>query len=403
MHYDFDTEISRAETKAAKWTVNVDETGFHLTDQYFGDNRVLPMWVADMDFRTAQPIIDALTERAQHGLYGYTWADDAYYASVVNWLQRRHGWQIDPSWIVTAPGVVPALIILVRALLNAGEKAIIQPPVYGPFKSAIEGAGGVVAANPLIYENGRYTMDFADLEAKASDPQTKIAILCHPHNPVGRVWDRDELTRFAEICIANDVLMISDEIHGDLTLPDHKFIPLASLKPEYVPQVITLTSATKTFNLGGLHLSSTIIADADKRQRFEQGLMNMGLLGVGAMSVTAAEAAYTEGDEWLDQLRAYIDGNVRYLVDYFAANLPQIRVVPPEGTYLAWLDCRALELDQAALHHLMLDDARVRLEDGTHFGSEGEGFLRINLACPRSILVEALDRIKDAVFQLNNK
>ena len=292
---------------------------------------------------------------------------------------------------------MPALNILVRTFLNAGEKAIIQPPVYAPFTSAVEKNGGIVAPNPLIYENGCYRMDFADLEAKARDPQVKLAILCHPHNPVGRVWTPDELTRFAEICIANDVLIISDEIHGDLILPGHQFAPLASLSNDFAPHVITCTSASKTFNMAGLHLSNIMIPDEDKRKRFSEALLNLGLIGVGAMSIVAVKAAYNHSEEWLDQLLAYLDGNLRYLREYLATNLPQIRMVEPEGTYLVWLDCRALELDKDELHHLMFDEARVYLDDGFIFGTQGESFQRINIACPRSILAEALDRIRNAI------
>lgn len=400
MKYDFDHEISRRNTQSAKWTLMQDENNpmkFNSTEAFFGENRILPMWVADMDFRCAQPIIDALVARAQHGIFGYAFPGRSYLEAVVSWLQRRHQWRIDPKWIVTTPGVVPGLNFLVRTFVNPGDKVIIQPPVYYPFTSAIVNNGGEIAPNPLVYTNGHYEMDFPDLEAKARDERVKLAILCHPHNPVGRVWTPEELVRFAEICISNDVLIVSDEIHGDLIYRGVNFKPLASLREDFAPHIITCTAPSKTFNLAGLHLSSIIIADDDQRNRFSQSLANAGLVGVGAFSVVAAEAAYNHGEDWLEQVLEYLEGNLNYLCEYVEKHIPQISVVRPEGTYLVWLDCRALELDKAELRHLMLHEARVYLDEGYLFGSEGEGFERINIACPRSILTEALERIRQAI------
>jgi cysteine-S-conjugate beta-lyase len=399
MNYDFDTEIPRENTDSVKWGIMLDENdpvGFRATDRYFGENRVLPMWVADMDFRCAQPIIDALTARAQHGLFGYSFPTDSYREAVVGWMAKRHGWTIDPSWIVTTPGVVAGLTTLIRAFVERGEKVLVQNPVYSPFKSAAENNGAVVVNNPLIYRDGRYFMDFDDLEAKARDPQVKMAILCNPHNPIGRVWSPEELTRFAEICIANEVLIVSDEIHGDLIMSGVTFKPLASLSEDFAQRVISCTAPSKTFNLAGLQVSNIIIADEVLRKRFTEAVRATGLFVPGAFAVVAVEAAYRHGDEWLDQVLAYIEGNARYLEQYFAENIPQIKVLPLEGTYLVWLDCRALELDKEAMQQLMLGEARVYLEGGHEFGEEGDGFQRINIACPRSILVEALERIRAA-------
>jgi cysteine-S-conjugate beta-lyase len=274
---------------------------------------------------------------------------------------------------------------------------LIQPPVYYPFFSAIENNGAVLVANPLVYAEGRYRMDFADLEAKAGDPQVKMAILCSPHNPVGRVWSREELIRFGEICIANDVLVVSDEIHGDLTLNGHPFVPFAGIRSDFEQHCIVCTAPSKTFNLAGLGVSNIVIPNAAIRQRFEKTLRDHGLDVINAFGVVAAEAAYECGEEWLDQALDYIAGNLAFLEEYIAREIPEITVIPPEGTYLVWLDCRRLGLDKWGLKRLMLEEARVYLDEGFIFGPEGEGFERINIACPRSLLVEALERIHHAI------
>jgi cystathionine beta-lyase len=353
--------------------------------------------VADMDFACPQPVVEALVARAQHGIYGYTTPSDAYYDAVASWMQRRQGWEVPREWMCITPGVVPALNMLVRTFVAPGEKTLIQPPVYHPFFHAIENNQAELAANPLIYENGRYRMDYADLESKAKDPAVKMAILCSPHNPVGRVWTRDELLRFGETCLANDVLVVSDEIHADLIFKGHTFTPFAGMGDEFAQHTVVCTAASKTFNLAGLHTSNIIIPNAGLRARFKKTLKSNGLGGIGPFGLVALEAAYNYGDEWLDQALDYMEGNLDYLEDYVAQHIPRISLVRPEGTYLAWLDCRALGLDKWALKRLMLEEARVFLDDGFIFGPEGEGFQRINVACPRSILIEALERIKEAV------
>jgi cystathionine beta-lyase len=400
VNYDFDTELSRASTNASKWELiqeGQDLGHFEHTDKFYGENRVLPMWVADMDFACPQPVVEALVARAQHGIYGYTTPSDAYYDAVASWMQRRQGWEVPREWMCITPGVVPALNMLVRTFVAPGEKTLIQPPVYHPFFHAIENNQAELAANPLIYENGRYRMDYADLESKAKDPAVKMAILCSPHNPVGRVWTRDELLRFGETCLANDVLVVSDEIHADLIFKGHSFTPFAGISEEFAQHTVVCTAASKTFNLAGLHTSNIIIPNAGLRARFKKTLKSNGLGGIGPFGLVALEAAYNYGDEWLDQALDYMEGNLDYLEDYVAQHIPRISLVRPEGTYLAWLDCRALGLDKWALKRLMLEEARVFLDDGFIFGPEGEGFQRINVACPRSILIEALERIKEAV------
>jgi cystathionine beta-lyase len=401
MTHAFDEEPDRRGTDSLKWEFVQNETDperWERTDRFLGEDRVLPMWVADMDFRCPEPVIRAVIARAEQGVYGYTMPGDDLYAAVANWMRRRHGWEIDPEWICLTSGVVTALNMIVRAFASAGDEVLIQPPVYYPFFSAIQNNGAGVAASPLILESGRYRMDFADLEAKARDPRVKIAILCSPHNPVGRVWSREELRRFGEICLRHNVLIVSDEIHGDLIFRGSAFTPFASISPDFAAHSITCTAPSKTFNLAGLKTSAIIIPDANVRKTFHEVLRNSGLSLAGStFGVVALKAAYEQGEPWLEQTLNYLQGNLDYLESYVGERIPQIEVVSPEGTYLVWLDCRKLGLDKSGLKHLMREQARVYLDEGDLFGPEGEGFERINIACPRSTLVEALDRIRKAV------
>lgn len=403
MKQSFDTEIAREGTNSIKWEFiqgEKDLLHFDHTDRFFGDDRILPMWVADMDFRCPEPVVEALIERAQHGIYGYTAPTTAFYESVVNWMKRRHGWKIKPEWICVTPGVVPALNMLVRTFVPSGDRVLIQPPVYYPFFMAIENNQAELVTNPLIYQDGRYCMDFEDLEHKARDSRVKMAILCSPHNPVGRVWTRSELMEFGRICAENDVLVVSDEIHGDLVYNGYSFTPFADLSPEFAQRSMICTAPSKTFNIAGLQTSCIIIPNEDARSRFKKTLLSNGLFGISCFGVVALQAAYDEGEEWLERVIAYVEGNLEYLESYIAEHIPQISVVRPEGTYLVWLDCRGLGLDSKDLGKLMMENARVYLDHGIIFGPEGEGFERINIACPRSILAEALHRIRDAITGL---
>jgi cystathionine beta-lyase len=358
------------------------------------------MWVADMDFRCPEPVVNALVARAQHGIYGYTWPTDAFYQSVVGWMARRHQWEIAPHWICITPGVVPALNMLVRTFITPGDRVLVQPPVYYPFFSAVQNNGGEVVTNPLIYEGGRYRMDYVDLAEKAKDPGLKMAILCSPHNPVGRVWTKDELLHFGDVCIKNDVLVVSDEIHGDLVYKGHRLTPFAKISHDFAQHSIVCTAPSKTFNLAGLLTSSIVIPNDDLRARFEQTLQSNGLVLASSFGVVALEAAYDHGEEWLEQVLIYLQANLEYLETYVTEHIPQIRVVEPEATYLVWLDCRRLGLDKLALQRLMREEAGVYLDEGYIFGPEGEGFERINIACPRSVLAEGLDRIRRAIKRL---
>ena len=404
MEHSFDTEIAREGTNSLKWEFVQDEQSplqFNRTGRFFGKDRILPLWVADMDFRCPEPVIEALSARAEHGIYGYSAPTEAFYASVVGWMKRRHQWALDPDWICITPGVVPALNMLVRTYVPPGDKVLIQPPVYYPFYMAIENNQAEIVTNPLIYESGTYRMDLGDLERKARDPKVKMVILCSPHNPVGRVWTKDELLEFGQICAENNVLVVSDEIHGDLVYDDYTFVPFANLDHEFPQRSIICTAPSKTFNMAGLQTSCIIIPDENLRSRFEETLLSNGLIVHSCFGLTALQVAYNEGEEWLEQVCAYIESNLEYLEAYIEEHMPRIRVVRPEGTYLVWLDCQGLGLESSILRQLMMEKAKVYLDDGSIFGPEGEGFQRINLACPRPLLAEALDRINHAVSEIH--
>lgn len=401
MRYDFDREINRQGTQSAKWGVIQDPDNpsrWHTTDDYYGENRVLPLWVADMDFPAPQPVIDALVRRARHGIYGYTVRPAGYDQAVVDWMRRRHGWAIEPEWIVSTPGVVPAVNWLIRTFVRPGETVLVQRPVYYPFFNAIENNGARIVSSSLILNDRRYTMDLADFESKAADPQTTLFILCSPHNPVGRVWSREELTRVGDICLKHQVLVVADEIHADLLFKGSTFTPFAALSEAFAANAVVCTAPSKTFNLAGLHTSNIIISSPELRLRFQQTLNACGMgKWANPFGVVACETAYREGEAWLEQAMAYIEGNLDYLERTIETHLPRLRVIRPEGTYLVWLDCRELGLDQWALKRLMLEKARIFPDEGFIFGPEGAGFERINIACPRSILADALDRIRRVI------
>lgn len=402
MKINFDREIDRRGTQSVKWEYvpNEDHSSIDPTDQFFGEERMLPMWVADMDFPAPPAVIEALEARARHGIFGYTTPSDSYFQAVGDWMRRRHGWEIDRRWIVTTPGVIPGLKAMVRTFSAKGEKVLIQPPVYHPFYHVIAGNERGLATNPLIYKNASYRMDYADLEEKLSDPSVKMVILCNPHNPIGRVWNKEELTRLGELCLAHDVLVVSDEIHCDLLFKGVKFTPFATLGEAFAQNAIICTAGSKTFNLAGLHHSNIIIPNPDLREAFKKTLERSSTFGNNLFGLAALEAAYSQGEEWLDQLLDYLDENRQYLEEFVAEFIPQIKVVKPEGTYLIWLDCRGLGLDKEGLEKFMREEARLYLDEGYIFGPEGEGFERLNIACPRSILVDALARLRGAVERL---
>jgi cystathionine beta-lyase len=400
MTFNFDEEVNRAGTQCVKWEFIIEGTQLTYddgSDLKYGAKRRLPLWVADMDFRCPPAVIDAITQRAQQGIFGYCYPTDSYFEASINWIARRHGWTVERDWITLTPGVVPALNLLIQTFTAPGEKVLIQRPVYHPFTMAIENNGREVVSNSLLYEDGRYRMDFDDLARKAADPAVKLAILCSPHNPIARVWTEEELTRFAEICLDNHVLIVSDEVHGDLIHGGHRFTSLGKLGERFLYNSAICMAASKTFNLAGLHTSNIIIPRADLRQQFAQTILRNGIFSANTFGIVAAEAAYNHGEEWLKAVMAYVGANYRFMKAYLAEHLPQVKVVPAEGTYLVWVDFRALEMEPAARKAMMMEQARVMLDEGELFGPEGAGFERFNIACPRATLKEALERIKHAV------
>ncbi|MCP5156419.1 MAG: pyridoxal phosphate-dependent aminotransferase [Ectothiorhodospiraceae bacterium] len=404
MPLDLDREIDRHGTNSVKWEFLVRQgqaTHWDRTRRELGEDRVLPMWVADMDFAAPQAVLDALHARIDHGILGYAAATPDYFESVAGWMQRRHGWSVAPEWIVPAPGIVPALHLIVRRFTAPGDKVLIQRPVYHPFTNAVVNNAREVVANPLIETDGGYRMDLDDLEAKAADPAVKLAILCSPHNPVGRVWTREELRRFGEICARHGVLVVSDEIHHDLVLPGHRFVPWGTLGDDLASRAIVCTAPSKTFNLAGLKTSNLVIPDPELRQEMQAEIRGVGLFGMSPLGIVATKAAYDHGAPWLEQVLAYVAGNVEHVERFVHERIPGLRVVRPEGTYLVWIDCRGLGLASADLDALFMERARIYVDEGHIFGPEGDGFMRLNVACPRSIVDDALERLRRAVAGIN--
>ncbi|MDW7615598.1 MalY/PatB family protein [Peribacillus simplex] len=390
MKYNFDLEIRRLNTDCEKWD---------KLESQFGVKDVIPMWVADMDFQSPQPIIEALKQRVEHGVYGYTLRPDSYMESIVSWLKRRHRWSIEKEWITHSPGVIPALSLAIQSFTQTGDKIIIQPPVYHHFARVIQANGREIVNNPLKLENGHYSIDFADLEAKM-DSTVKMLILCSPHNPIGRVWSKEELTRLGQICMKHNILVVADEIHCDFVYKTHTHIPFASISEEFANHSLTCIAPSKTFNLMGVQTSSIIIPNQQLRDRYDRELNTLSIGSPNIFGVVALEAAYRHGEEWLDQLLEYLQGNLEFTLNYFSKNIPQIKVIQPEGTYLVWLDCRELGFSVKELDEFMLRKARVAMNEGLIFGMEGEGFMRLNIACPRSMLKNALDGIEKAISSL---
>ena len=383
MKYNFDEIIPRRGTNSYKWDTPEEEN-------------VLPMWVADMDFRTAPAIIETLRRRVEHGIFGYTKVPQNYYDAIVSWFINRHQWEIDSQWIIYTSGVVPAISAIIKAMTIPGDKIIVQTPVYNCFYSSIRNNGCKMIANNLIYQEGRYTIDFDDLEHKAADPETKLLLLCNPHNPVGRVWTREELTALADICLRHHVYVISDEIHGDFVWQGHEQTPYASISEEACLHSMMCTAPSKTFNLAGMATSNLFIPDPEMRRKFRSELLDVGQENMNRLGLFACRAAYEGGGEWLDQLIGYLAGNLALVRDFCKNRVPQIQLVEPEGTYLAWLDCRELGMTDDELMAFFSDEAKVWLDPGTHSGEQGSGFMRFNLGSSRSVIAQALDQIEAA-------
>ena len=384
MKYDFDEIVPRRGTNAIKWDMDTDP-------------EVLPMWVADMDFRTAPAVAAALKRRVQHDIFGYATAPKAYYDAITGWFRRRHGWQIRPEWVLHTTGVIPALSAVIKALTQPGDKVLIQTPVYNHFFTSIHNSGCQAAESPLVYRDNTYTIDFDALERTAADPAVKLMILCNPHNPAGRVWTPEELRRIGEICLRNDVFVVADEIHCELIMPGFRHTPFASLSNEFARRSVTCTSPSKAFNLAGLQVANIFAADTAIRERIGQALALNETGEISPFAIEALTAAYDEGAEWLDALNAYLHENYLFLRDFLARELPQYPVLPLEGTYLAWIDCRAAGMTSEALAERLLADGRLFVNPGSIYGAAGEGFIRLNIACPRTLLADGLERLKKAL------
>lgn len=383
MAYDFDTEVNRRDTGSLKWDIKENE---------------LPMWVADMDFMTAPEIINAVSEKAGHGVYGYSVLTESWYAAYMNWWRRRHHLQMEKDWLMFCSGVIPAISSIVRKLTAAGEKILIQTPVYNHFFNAIENNGRQVLENPLQYKQGQYEIDFEDLEQKLSDPRTSMMILCNPHNPVGRLWDRETLALIGSLCHRHHVIVVSDEIHCDLTEPGTEYVPFAAASDLCRENSITCLAPTKAFNLAGLMTAAVMVPDAQLRRRVRQGLNTDEVAEPNFFAAAAAEAAFLKGEAWLDELRSCIFAGRKFAAEFLGENLPQVTVVPAKATYLLWLDCRKITDDSKKLAGWIRQNTGLYVMAGRYYGRSGEGFLRVNIACPRRVLKDGMERLVKGVL-----
>ena len=389
MTYNFDQINDRKLTHSYKWD---------QSEKLFGNKDILPLWVADMDFESPPAVQEALQARVAQGIYGYTVKSEAYTRAIINWFQRRHHWEINAQWITDSPGIVTSLSMAVDLYSEPGSSVILQSPVYYPFYDVIRMNNRQVATNPLVIRNGRYEMDYEQLE-ELMVKGSKLLLLCSPHNPGGRVWEREELLRLGALCVQYGVTVVSDEIHCDLILPGHQHIPFASLSVEVATLTITCLAPTKTFNLPGLQSSFIVANNSEIKRKFDYRLKTLSLHMAHYLAQDAVQAAYEEGDVWLDELLVYLEGNVQETIAYLEKHLPEVKVMKPDGTYLLWMDCRGLGLGVNDLKELMFHKAGVAFSEGSVFGTEGQGWLRINLACPRSILLKALERFCHAAKQ----
>lgn len=381
MKYDFNEIIPRRHTNSYKWDSATDED-------------VLPLWVADMDFRTAPPVVEALQKRVEHGIFGYTKVPSAYYEAITNWFARRHGWQIDKDWIIYTSGVVPALSAIIKALTKPGDRVLVQTPVYNCFFSSIRNNNCEVVDNPLIYTNRTYHIDFTNLERLTADPNVKLMLLCNPHNPAGRVWTREELTRLGEICLRNNVIVVADEIHCELVYPGHTYTPFASISKTFLMNSVTCTSPSKAFNLAGLQIANIISADEEVRIRIDKAININEVCDVNPFGVEALMAAYNNGEEWLEELKHYLAENYSYLKEYFNEHLPQFPVTTLEGTYLVWVNCSVLQQRSKDIVETLLKEEKLWANEGSMYGEAGNSFIRINIACSREVLTDGLNRLK---------
>ncbi len=383
----FEKVINRKGSSSVKWD---------LTKTVFGEEDVLPMWVADMDFPPPNEVIADMQNRLDHGLFGYTFVGDGVATAIASWMNRHHQWRIQKNWLLYSPGVVPAISTLIQSLTEEGDKVLLQSPIYTPFFDMIEQNNRVVENCPLVYENGHYYIDFEALETSLQSG-VKLFLLCNPHNPSGRVWTREELTKIGDLCLANDVIIVSDEIHSDLVFKPNKHVPIASIRHDFQDQTITCIAPSKTFNLAGLQASSMIISNATIRNRISEFQKKQGFFTLNTFGIIGMESAYNKGDDWLSELLHYLKQNIDTVINHLSEKLPQVKVVDPHATYLIWLDCRALGYTDTELNNRLLQKGKLALEPGTKYGKGGEGFLRMNIACPHTTLLEGLDRFVTAL------
>lgn len=390
MKYDFSQVIERNNTLSIK---------YDFAKERKKPSDLLSLWVADMDFPVAQEIKDALIERCNHGIFGYSEVKTPYYEVIAKWYQEKFNWSTKKQWLVKTPGVVAAIANAIRAFTNIGDAVLIQKPVYYPFFLTIEDNQRKVVNNSLVYKNGRYEMDFVDFEEKIISHKVKLFVLCSPHNPVGRVWNKEELLKIGDICLKHKVIVVADEIHADFVYHGHQHQVFANLKTDYQEITVTCTAPSKTFNIAGLQVSNIFIANENLRKKFKQELKKTANADINVMGLIACQAAYSQGEDWLRQVKIYIAENLEYVKTFLRDNLPQVKLVEPEGTYLLWLDFRELNLTEEELEDLIINKAKLWLDGGTMFGAEGVGFQRINIACPQKILIQAFTQLKEALKQ----
>ncbi|MCJ8009467.1 MalY/PatB family protein [Lederbergia wuyishanensis] len=382
--YNFDEKVDRKNTSSVKWD------GMKAV---FGKNELLPMWVADMDFPPPSEVLETMKQRVDHGVFGYTIIGDTTSKAIINWVSKRHGWDINPSWLMYSHGVVPSIGMAIRAFTEVGDKVMLQSPVYTPFFNMIESNMREVINSPLVLKNGRYEIDFTDFEEKLKSG-VKLFLLCSPHNPAGRVWSKEELTKIAELCREYGVIIASDEIHADIVSPPYKHIPICTLDPSYSDFIITFMAPSKTFNLAGLQSSFIVVQNVEMRKKLQDIQKKEGFHTLNTFGIIAMEAAYQYGEKWLEDALDYIKDNIKILKEGIENYLPELKVIEPEGTYLVWVDCRATGLDDKEIRQRLLEKAGLAVNFGNSYGQGGEGFIRINTACPRSIIEEGIERLK---------
>lgn len=391
--YNFNEKIDRSENHAAKWAE---------MKMKFGREDLTPMWIADMDIKAAPEIVEAMTEKVKQEIFGYVYRPDSYYESAANWMSKRFGYEISSKTLIHSPGVVPSMSILVNMLTKITDKILIQSPVYPPFAASVKDNGRQLIENPLVKdENGYYTIDFEDLENKLSQEDVTLFILCNPHNPVGRVWKKSELEKMGNLCKKYNVRILADEIWRDLIMPGNKHIPMGSISRDIEDITITLFSPTKSFNLAGLQASFVTFPRLEERKAFDDILGKMDIKRNNPFSLVAFEAAYNKCEDWLEELIEHLDGNMQYVVDFINERIPAIKTVKPEGTYLMWLDFNGIGIPQDKVQEFLINEARVAMNDGGTFGENGRGFARMNVACPRYMVEEAMERIEKAIKNLN--